>query len=101
MNNSTRLKHTPGPWRWQNDGHLESLENGPVIMGGAQDANPHGIVVSDSDANLISMAPELLFAAKSAVEIIRDSYGDSDGCPSDCQAVRILEEAITKAEVLI
>ena len=46
-------------------------------------------------------APQLVEAMQSAVDIIRESFGDEPGCESDCHAVRLLEAALKSAGVEI
>ena len=70
MTTQNEVNYTPGPWVWQKDGHLESSENGPVILGGSEE-NPHGILINQEDANLIAVAPdmlEMLYTVLPAVE---------------------------------
>lgn len=85
-------QHTPGPW-YENKG---SGGQGLVI------SEPTGETVAvtykEKDARPIAAFPDLLAACQTAVEIIRDSYGEDDvSVSSDCQAVNVLEQAIAKA----
>lgn len=97
--------HTPGPW--------DIACTGDAVIAGDQklvaDVMAHGRIRSSktgfiplqeglANCRLIAAAPDLLEAAKMAVEIIRESWGNEPGAPADCQAVRILEEAIEKAD---
>ena len=95
-------KHTPEPWKVYSDGtktFVASSSAGRVIAVGLYDENTDTPIDEvDANARLIAAAPELLSAAESAVEIIRDNYGqDRVDIPCDCQAVNVLERAITQA----
>lgn len=100
-------KHTPGPWRIGDAGNTifgpDKGEILPEIVASVKGGTCNQSAISrcytmQANARLIAAAPEMLDAMKSAVEIIRESFGDSPGEESDCQAVILLEEAINKAE---
>ena len=96
-------KHTPEPWKVYSDGtktFVASSSAGRVVAVGLYDESADTPIEEvDANARLIAAAPELLSAAETAVEIIRDSYGqDEVDIPCDCQAVNVLERAIKKAK---
>lgn len=56
-------------------------------------------ILAADNAELRRRCDELLKACKVAVEIIRDSYGETEvDIPSDCQAVNVMVDAIAAAE---
>ena len=96
-------EHTPEPWKVYNDGtktFVASSSAGRVVAVGLYDEStdtPSEEI--EANARLISASPELLSAAETAVEIIRDSYGqDKVDVLCDDQAINVLERAIKKAK---
>lgn len=83
------MAHTPGPWRFEQDGH-EPYWNVDMPM---QDGSPgYGyanamVYTTEDDARLVAAAPDLLAACRLALEA-----GDQD------YAKFIIAGAIAKAE---
>ena len=94
--------YTPGPWEAYTDaGDTFVVANsGRVVAADLYDGNTDTPVDEiEANAKLMAAAPGLLSAAETAVEIIRDSYGQDDvDLPCDCQAVNVLERAIKEAK---
>ncbi len=94
--------NTPKPWKVYSDGThtFVASSSGRVIAVDLYDENTDTPIDEvDANARLIAAAPELLDAAETAVEIIRDSYGQNEvDIPCDCQAVNVLERAIKQAK---
>jgi len=96
-------QHTPGPWKAYPDGiqtFVASIPSGRVVAMDLYDENSDSPIEEiEANARLIAAAPGLLDAAETAVEIIRDSYGQHDvDVLADCQAVNVLEQAIKEAK---
>ena len=92
MENET--KHTAGPWKF-NDGYVRAEDGTPVAD--VRLDNPKE--EEDANAALIAAAPELLEAAKKALDCIKGfdtAFADGDG--DKLEEVRLLEAAIAKAE---
>jgi len=95
-------KHTPGPWKFEQNGHDHNLwgdgHAGRVLT--IRD----GVIPMNSDARLIAAAPELLehlqtladyLAEAHAEDKAADHYGDED-C-SYCRALDHARAAIARA----
>lgn len=108
-NQAMKTTHTETPWR-VGEGRTNLNGDAMKTIKGAD-----GIIFAFvSDENLITNPRQeanaafivtacnahegLITAIGTAVEIIRNSFGDEPGAESDCQAVRILEAALNAAK---
>lgn len=75
-------KATPGPWEalpWEQDaGGKDWIVWGPRPTNHPGDDNLRGEYGSEADANLIAAAPDLLAAAKAALNFIANTEGELD-----------------------
>ena len=95
----TESKHTPGPWVYRKqmtgimgvgrDLYGIGYERDNAVWFVAEHAN-------EEDARLISAAPDLLYAAKDALDSFE--YGDDQEAYRKAQAIKTLRAAIAKAE---
>ena len=86
-------EHTPGPWtvEYDDDGvEIRAAGDlmGTIIHGGAMDAN----------ARLIAASPDLLAAAKAALDRLCDPYLGEDDGERQRPEIAALEQAIAKVE---
>ena len=94
---NTEQKHTPGPWRVGDGSFVIGNHPAPGITG-SDDVHHYGghlicESVSQANARLIAAAPELLEAAKQALQVFVDQ-----GWDDDLSAAKSLKAAIAKAE---
>lgn len=54
-------EHTPGPWRWDGIGAIETAKGDPIVVDRG---------MTDANARLIASAPDLLAACKAAHTLI-------------------------------
>ncbi len=95
-------KHTPGPWRWDDDvwEDFDFTERAPwLIAGGIATPILHGEMrcTSEANARLIAASPDLLEALKRALpflEFVSDEIEEADLASAERQA----RAAIRKAE---
>ena len=95
------MAHTPGPWRFEQDGH-EPYWNVDMPM---QDGSPgYGyanamVYTTEADARLIAAAPELLAALHDIITCahVNTPYGGKAYCISDGR-MDAARAAINKAE---
>jgi hypothetical protein len=93
--------HTPGPW-------IVTPSSNPQNGTGWRDIVSNGCVFSpcyvgealEQDAHLIASAPDLLEAAKKALQWIKDTQPDEHGNPDLGKVWGMLESAIGKANLL-
>ena len=93
---SEKQKHTPGPWSvtWCNDGWcVEARPCGICETHIYGDAGSPSMPEREANARLIAAAPELLEAAKQALQVFVDQ-----GWDDDLSAAKSLKAAIAKAE---
>lgn len=86
-----KRKHTPGPWNMDKYGNIKSGDT-PIACGGVWLTNTEYSPEAKANSALITAAPELLEAAKSAVPFL-ESLGYVGG-----DIVDNLKAAIAKAE---
>lgn len=88
------MKHTPGPWEISVDTH----GNLDICMTGAGDmiADLKDCLNAEANASLIAAAPELLEAAKDALQSLK-RLSDAEGAYR-ITVIQELESAIGKAE---
>lgn len=101
-------KHTPAPWKWQNDwtedryssiydgsmGHLE-----PGVLRFGMDGEEGIYCQNEADAHLIAAAPEMFEALKLGLKYLKTKRGPEDvGDPDRFLFAQSLSAAIAKAE---
>lgn len=98
---NTKIKHTPGEWRIDNNGSILGPSNGtssPIICimsAWFRDHRNQGHVSQDkqeANARLIAAAPDLLEACKAMLEGVANWY------PSAMPLKIQIQEAVKKAE---
>ena len=82
--NTSKTKHTPGPWRYVADA---SGRTG----GSVEDANGKSVTTTQN-ASLIAAAPDLLAALQWALEYVED-----DLCPDHQAALTAAHAAVKRA----
>jgi hypothetical protein len=99
MENKTT--HTPGPWTFEH-----SMEEDGYVVFPEKEIDPSGRPIAlltgfknGEDARLIAAAPELLSAARNALNILAAlAIGDLKAIKTDSAAIAELRAAIAKAE---
>ena len=87
------MSHTPGPWRFQQDGSEPYWSVDMPRIGGKEYGSFNAMVyTTEADARLIACAPELLDALRLGLE-----WAESDGEPDDSNLIGWMERAFRVA----
>jgi hypothetical protein len=89
-------KHTPGPWTIEKSEFGDHWVRQPGIAGFSICLIGHP--EQEANARLIAAAPDLLFAAKDAVESCPGYVRGFHDIKDECSFCMLLKEAIAKAE---
>ena len=95
-------QHTPGPWRYRQDGTVIAIEarygrdgHDPDAWVGTQRVAAVSMY-AEADARLIAAAPDLLELAESSLELLENTWVGGP-CDSDCECIlHDLRAAIAK-----
>jgi len=88
------MSHTPGPWRFQQDGGEPYWSVDMPRPDGEEYGSANAMVyTNEADARLIAAAPDLL----AALIRMRDEFNSYVDCPSKCDAVSMAFQAVEKA----
>lgn len=94
------MTHTPGPWRWENEGYYSGLKgpNGEWICDDGSAGGEYGqqIDPDSADGKLIAAAPDLLAACIDARDALH-SLGSTSTDHYHADEIAALDAAIAKA----
>lgn len=101
MKTKTKIKHTSGPWKFEDTSDADFVLTGPNTQYPLAYLN-----CSSADAHLMAAAPDLLAAAKKAEQFYKDELEAIGACDHSvniccCSIIRELEDlqaVIAKAE---
>lgn len=84
------MSHTPGPWRWDENGYCWLVGSDSTTILHVDDSGNKCPSRDDPNARLIAAAPELLKALKALLA--------EHGCDDGCEVCELAIDARLKAE---